>query len=290
MPVIDAHVHLQHPDVPLPDRPLFEGFSAPIGELIEDHEHVGLDGAVFVPMDADERNLDYASTAVEKYPGPAAVIGIQADVDDPVERYRSDVAQYGINGWRVTGLGGTPDDPADLDLWPLFEEMAERGHCLWMYPHLGEYALVDAVASRLPELSVVYNLLGFPHPEAGQYYEPDEHGLPRITRWDMPGDFPDDEREILLESGKRENTYVLWGVHWQYSSEEYPYADLAAHGRDLVEAFGADHVAFMTDWPWMVDEPGYEACLSLIDEHVPNLSAAEREQIMGGTAASLFDF
>lgn len=290
MPVIDAHVHLQNPDVDLPDIPLFEGFSAPSDELIADHERHGLDGAVFVPMDADERNLAYCAEAVETYPGPAAVIGIQADVEDQVARYRSDVEHYDVRGWRVTGLGGTPDDPEDLAVWPLFEEMADRGHCLWMYPHLGEYELVDEVAARLPNLKVVYNLLGYPHPEDGDYYELDEHGLPRITRWDMPDDFPDNEREVLLESGARDNTYVLWGVHWQYSSEEYPYADLAEHGGDLVDAFGADHVAFMTDWPWMVDEPGYEACLEMIDEHVPHLSESEREQIMGGTAAELLDF
>ena len=290
MPVIDSHVHLQNPDVDLPDIPLFEGFEAPSDELIEDHEQYGLDGAVFVPMDADERNLAYCAQAVEDYPGPAAVIGIQADVEDQVERYRSDVEQYDIKGWRVTGLGGTPDDPEELDVWPLFEEMVDRGHCLWMYPHLGEYELVDKVAARLPELKVVYNLLGFPHPEDGDYYELDEDGLPRITRWKMPGDFPDEARETLLESGARDNTYMLWGVHWQYSSEHYPYGDLAEHGRDLVEAFGADHVAFMTDWPWMVDEPGYEACLEMIDEHVPDLSESEREDIMGGTAAEMLGF
>lgn len=290
MPVIDAHVHLQNPAIDLPEIPLFEGFSAPFEQLIADHERHGIDGAVFVPMDADERNLAYCAEAVDEYSGQAAIIGIQPDVDDQVERYRSDVEQYDIEGWRVTGLGGTLDDPENLDVWPLFEEMADHGHCLWMYPHLDEYDLVDTVAERLPNLNVVYNLLGFPHPGDGSYYERDEHGLPRITRWDMPADFPEQSRETLLHSGARENTYVLWGVHWQYSSEDYPYADLAEHGRDLVEAFGTDHVAFMTDWPWMVNEPGYESCLDMIEEHFSEFSAAERDQIRGGTAAELFEF
>ena len=290
MPVIDAHIHLQHPEMDLPDIPLFEGFSAISDDLIADHEEFEIDGAVFVPNDAEERNLAYCAQAVEGYPGPSAIIGIQAKVDDQVARYRSDVETYGIKGWRVTGLSGTPESPTDLEIWPLFEEMADRGHCLWIYPHLGEYELVDEIARLLPELKVVYNLLGFPHPGDVAHYELDEAGLPRITRWDMPGDFPDEEREMLLESGKRDNTYVLWGVHLQYSSEQYPYLDLAQHGRDLVDAFGANHTAFMTDWPWMVDSPGYQACLDMIDEHLPGLSTKERDLIMGGTAASLLDF
>lgn len=290
MPIIDAHVHLQNPSVPLPDLPLFEGFSAPSDELIADHDRWDVDGAVFVPMDADKRNLEYCADAVERYPGESAVIGIQPDAEDLLQRYRTDVEQHGIRGWRVTGLGGATTDVTKLDLWPVFEEMATRDHCLWMYPHPGEYELVDEIAARLPELNVVYNLLGFPHPEDGDYYELDEHGLPRITRWDMPKDFPADARSSLLASGERENTYVLWGVHWQYSSERYPYADLADHGRALLEAFGADHIAFMTDWPWMVDEPGYQACLDMIDDHFPDLTPSEREAVMGGTAAELLGF
>lgn len=290
MPVIDAHVHLQNPAVDLPDAPLFEGFSARSDDLIEAHERLGIDGAIFVPMDADERNLSYCAGAVEDYPGDAAVIGIQPDVEDQLERYRYDAEHYDIKGWRVTGLGGTPDDPTDLDVWPVFEEIADRDHCLWMYPQPGEYELVDEIAARLPELTIVYNLMGFPHPVDGDYYERDENGLPRITRWDMPGDFPEGEREVLLDSGRRENTYALWGVHWQYSSEDYPYTDLAGHTQDVLEAFGADHMAFMTDWPWMVGEPGYEACLEMIDDHVPDLTDDQRAAIMGGTAADLFGF
>lgn len=292
MPVVDAHVHLHDPDTPLPDHELFEGFEAPVENLIEDHERHDVEGAVFVPMDADRRNLAYASDAAEEYDGPAAVIGIYDDaVDEPASAYRDRLADFDrLRGLRVTGLGGESiADPRNLDVWPLLEEFAERGHCLWIYPHLGEYELVDRIAAELPDLAVVYNLLGFPHPGSIDHYVLDD-GLPRITRWDMPDDLPADQRETLLESGRRENTYVLWGTHWQYSDEPYPYRDLVGHSQDVVEAFGPEHTAFITDWPWMRTTPGYDRVLELVDVHLPELSPRERTEIVEGTARRLFDF
>lgn len=293
MTVVDAHVHLHAPGAPLPDHELFPGFEAEIGDLIADHEAHGVDGAVFVPMNADRENLEYASAAVERYEGPSSVIGIHdASVEDPAATYREHCAEFaGLRGLRVTGLDGEPDDdPRDLAVWPLLEEFADRGHCLWMYPQPGEYGLVDRIAADLPDLPVVYNLLGFPHPEAIDHYVLDDDGLPRITRWDMPGDMDADDREQLLESGRRENTYVLWGTHWQYSDEDYPYRDLVGHSQAVVDAFGPDHTAFMTDWPWMRGTPGYDRLLELVDVHLPDLSDAERAAVVGGTATRLFDF
>lgn len=293
MTVIDAHVHLHAPGAPLPDHELFPGFEAEIDELIDAHQKHDIDGAVFVPMNADLQNLEYAAEAADRYDGFSAVIGIYDDsADQPVNAYEellTDIDQ--LRGLRVTGLNGDPDDdPRDLDIWPLLEEFADRGHCLWMYPQVGEYELVDRIAGALPDLPVIYNLLGFPHPGAIDHYVLDDEGLPRITRWDMPHDMPPEDRETLFQSGRRENTYLLWGTHWQYSDEPYPYRDLIDYSQSVVDAFGPEHTAFITDWPWMRDTPGYDQLLELIDVHLPDLSSQERAEIMGGTARRLFEF
>lgn len=293
MTVIDAHLHVHKPGEPLPDHELFEGYEAKIEDLIADHEAHGIEGAVLVPMNADDANLEYAVNAVDRYPGDAAVIGIYDDsVDDPAAHYRELLAEYDhVRGLRVSAPDVDPDaDPRETDLWPLLEEFDDRDHCLWIYPTVEQYELVDRIAAELPELKVVYNLLGFPHPGGLEHFHLDENGLPRNTNYLMPGDFPEAAREQLLESGERDNTYVLWGTHWQYTDESYPYDGLAEHGRDLYEAFGADHMAFIADWPWMRDEPGYDNLLEMVDDHLPGLSAAEREDITGGTARRLLEF
>lgn len=293
MTVIDAHVHLHDPGAPLSNHELFAGFEAEIEDLIADHEAHCVDGAVFVPMNAARENLAYASAAVERYDGASAVIGIyDGSVDNPAEAYRNLCSEFEhLRGLRFTGLNGMSDDDIrDLDSWPLLEEFADRGHCLWMYPQLGQYGLVDRIAEELPDLPVVYNLLGFPHPASIDHYVLDDDGLPRISRWDMPDDMPNDDLEQLLESGRKENTYILWGTHWQYSNESYPYLDLADHSQAVVDAFGPDHTAFITDWPWMRGTPGYDRLLELVDVHLPDVSDAARAEIMGGTATRLFDF
>lgn len=293
MTIVDAHLHVHKPGEPLPDHELFEGYEAPAEDLIEDHQQHGIEGAVLVPMNANEANLEYADNAVEHYPGDAAVIGVyDGSVEDPADHYRGLCEEYDhLRGLRVSAPDVDPDaNPRETDLWPLLETFDDRDHCLWIYPAVDQYGLVDRIAAELPELNVVYNLLGFPHPGGLEHFHLDDDGLPRNTNYLMPEDFPEDAREQLLESGERANTYVLWGTHWQYTDETYPYSGLADHGQDLYDSFGADHMAFIADWPWMQDVPGYNDLLEMVDDHLPELSDEERADVMGGTARRLFDW
>lgn len=291
MTVIDAHLHVHDPDASLGDHELFEGFEAPYEDLIEDHEQEGVDGAVIIPMDANPVNLEYSSRADEQYPGESAIIGVYDDsVDDPAAWYRNILEDHDVQGLRVTSLNAEPDDsPRDLDIWPLLEEFADREHCLWMYPQVGEYGLVDEIAAELPDLKVVYNLLGCPHPGSIEYYEVDDRGLPRINRWNMPEEMPEESLDQLVASAERQNTYVLFGCHWQYSTEDFPYRDLVSHSQTIYEAFGAEHMAFITDWPWMRDYLGYDRLLELIDVHLPELSEDERTELTSGTIRRILD-
>ena len=292
MSIIDAHVHVHHPEAPLPDHELFPGFEARTEDLVADLDDHGIDGAVLVPMNADRQNVSYASKAVTRYPGRFAAIGIyEPTVDDPVEQYRDLLNEYPLQGLRVSSLDASQgDDPRELEIWPLLETFADLGHCLWMYPQIDQYDVVDAIAAELPDLKVVYNLLGYPHPGGLEHYTRDEDGLPRITRWDMPDDMPDAQLDQLRASGQRPNTYVLFGTHWQYSRESYPYRDLIDHSQAICDAFGPDQMAFITDWPWMREVPGYDRLLELVDIHLPELSTDERAEIMGGTARRLLQF
>lgn len=287
--IIDGHVHVHKPGNPIADHELFpDGWGATIEELVEEQDEHGLDGAVLVPTSPDVENLEYATESAAKYPGRFAVIGVyDPSVDDNVAAYRETLEEYDVQGLRVSGLSDDPDaDPADLDIWPLLEEFAERDHNLWMYPRPHEYELVDAVAEALPELNVVYNLLGYPQPGTLEEYVVDDHGRPTLPTMTMS----DERRDVLLESGQRDNTFVMFGGHFQYTDESYPYHDLVDHSQALVESFGPSHTFFMTDWPWTWEEPGYGPLVELIDVHLPDLSETEREQIMSGTVKQLLDF
>ncbi len=51
---------------------------------------------------------------------------------------------------------------------------------------------------------------------------------------------------------------------------------------DVYRAYGADRMM------WCTDSPGYQKLVDLLDWHLPDLSAAEKELIMGGTVLKLW--
>jgi len=45
-----------------------------------------------------------------------------------------------------------------------------------------------------------------------------------------------------------------------------------------------------SDYPFIVDDPGYASTRALVEHHFAHLSADERAAIGGGTCTRLFDF
>ena len=45
-----------------------------------------------------------------------------------------------------------------------------------------------------------------------------------------------------------------------------------------------------TDFPWIVDDPGYDKMAQVVDELLPDLTPPDRDAIMGGTAKRVLRF
>lgn len=95
---------------------------------------------------------------------------------------------------------------------------------------------------------------------------------------------------MLPEITRHERLVVKLSGQYAFSHEPYPYGDLAAWHHTLYEHLGADRLMWASDFPWIVKLPGYAALLRVVDELLPNLSAPERESIMGGTAQRFLCF
>ena len=54
--------------------------------------------------------------------------------------------------------------------------------------------------------------------------------------------------------------------------------------------FGAKRLMWATDFPWILEEPGYGKLTTVIEELLPNLSEAELAGIMGGNAKRILRF
>ena len=57
-----------------------------------------------------------------------------------------------------------------------------------------------------------------------------------------------------------------------------------------MQGFGADHLLWATDFPWIAEDPGYDKMVQIVDELLPGLDADERQEIMGETARRLLRF
>jgi L-fuconolactonase len=58
----------------------------------------------------------------------------------------------------------------------------------------------------------------------------------------------------------------------------------------VYRAYGADRLLWASDFPWILQQPGYSAQLALVDQLLPDISPSERAAILGGTARKLLTF
>ena len=65
-------------------------------------------------------------------------------------------------------------------------------------------------------------------------------------------------------------------------------AGLRPYAETVLDAFGPERVLFGSDWPVCLLAASYEAVLDAAEQLTAGLSAAEREQIFGGTARRIY--
>ncbi|MEE2834295.1 MAG: amidohydrolase family protein [Candidatus Latescibacterota bacterium] len=81
---------------------------------------------------------------------------------------------------------------------------------------------------------------------------------------------------------------ATWAGDYAFSKGSYPYSDMKPMGERVYEAFGAERMMWCTDFPWIVEEPGYGRLAQIIDHHLPGISVREREMMMGGNALGIW--
>ena len=92
----------------------------------------------------------------------------------------------------------------------------------------------------------------------------------------------------VLELAAFPHVYVMASGLYGWSRDPYPYLDLTGVVQALYESFGAQRLFWASDFPWILGQPGYSALLDVLDVHLPQLTASERADLLGGTAARIF--
>ncbi len=287
MAVVDAHMHLFKAVSDAYPRDVFEPMTPPDREengetYIEVMDMAGVDHSVIVALSPHD---EYLTTLHRHHADRFATIGvINEEVTDQVTDLERRMAESGLQGLRVFGLGDESLAPEDLPLFPLLEAMARLGVKVWFYANVAQVELLDRILGVLPDLVVVMNHLGF-CPDIWDEIRIDDDLRPRF---DIP--LPPDSLDVVSRLAAHDNVYVHLSGMYAFTQEEYPYRDLQPVIDQVHGAFGSDRLLLASDYPWIQRNPGYAETLALIDEFLPDLSKDERQAIRGDNAARLFDF
>ena len=275
MPYIDSHVHIWTDDYQT--YPFAEGIDPADADLptfhVEDilgHARPsGVDRVVLVQMSYYGTDNRYMLKAMGDYPDVFGGIGI-VDWDDPgVEDRMTRLAAERVYGFRVYPKGVPPESWCDS---PGFERMfaAASRHRLAVCPLIGPDAL-PALARRCEQ---------FP-------------GAPVIIDHlcliGAKGPILEEEVDALCAMARFESVMVKVSAFYALGEKKPPYHDLAGLIRRVVDAYGPQRLMWASDGPYqMLGEHTYAASVALMEEGLDFLSAADRAEIMTGTAERFF--
>jgi predicted TIM-barrel fold metal-dependent hydrolase len=273
----DAQLHVWEAD--RPDRPwdrqqrpqLDEPFTVDRAlALLDQH---GVDRAVLVPPLVSGFNSDtanaYALEAAAAHPERLAVMG-RFDPRPPAARERLEtwLDQPGMRGVRLS-LEGPPApqllEEGALDwFWPEAERLGVAVYFL----RPGRPGDIAAVAERHPELRIACNHLALGGTGRG----------PEALSAHV---------ELLEVLVPHRNVALTISSLPMSSNQRYPYADLHDSIRRIYVQFGASRLAWATDYTAargrLGDAVTYVQLRDFVTEALPDLTAAEREEIYNGT-------
>ena len=288
MDKVDVHVHVF--DLPSEQFPRNISGLAPadractVADLIADMDVAGIDRAVLIEMNgSDIAHHAYVKHWVDKHPDRFTATGLVDQTDpDPPARLRDLVAATGVEGIRLGALG----DPAtaraaDLEAYPLFECAAELGININIYTGSAYISCVELLAAAFPTVNISLDHLGIMPTTPNT---PDQWGRPRFDAEPLPpATYP-----RILALAKFPNVYIKISGEYAFSKEPWPYGDMQPMVAEIYRAYGADRMMWCTDSPWIAVEPSYQKLVDLLDIHLPDISAGEKEMIMGGTALKIW--
>ncbi|PZE37126.1 amidohydrolase [Curtobacterium sp. MCPF17_031] len=153
----------------------------------------------------------------------------------------------------------------------LFGLAADVGLPVFVYTP-GRTALLRGYLRRFPALTVVIDHCGMPQP-----------GLPVPSPSAEPGDGRTHPFDAVLSLAEHGNVALKWS-HEQvvFGSEQYPFLGTRPHLRRALDAFGAERIMWAGDHTALPGMRWSEVLHAVRDN--PELGAAERDAVLGGTA------
>ncbi len=294
MPRIDAHLHVftkVTPEFPREVTPICPAEREESAEkLLNVMEKNQIDQAVLVQIGGTSiEHHSYLLHCLNSYPDRFLGIGVvPINHPNPADHMSALVDGSGIIGFRLFELGGPRDifetkDVRDIQAYHIWKCAAEKDYVLWLYPRSIDAHLLPYLIQEFPQVRVVLNHLGMT-PGSGKF-SLDELGRPQIqvSGYNL-------NMHTTYRLARYENVSVHLSGQYAFSKQDYPYKDLAGWHHNLLNDFGVKRLMWATDFPWILEEPGYGELTTVIEELLPHLSESELADIMGGNAKRILRF
>lgn len=274
MTVIDAHHHLWDPQLreygwmaPFPalDRPLVEA------DLREAVAGTPVTGTIVVTAEASDEETDWLLEIAESSELILGVVG-WADLTD--ERVGDRLARLSERGGMLRGIRHPVHDEADQD-W-LRRPDVRRGLAAVQDAGLAYDLLIRRAESAaaldtvcaLPELRFVVDHVAKPGIAEGEW-----------NVW----------HSDLAALAAQENVYCkISGLVTEASWTDWREQGIERYVEETLELFGAERCMFGSDWPVCLLAASYAEVVELAQEATNALSAAERDAVFRGTAATVY--
>jgi len=253
-------------------------------QLLREMDAAGIDRTVLIDMGGPKLEYHaYVTHCVKAWPDRFTATGL-VDVNDPdpPARLRELVEATGIEGIRLGSLGDPQaDKPEDLQAYSLIQCAADLGININIYGGHAQISCMEMLIEAFPQVNFSLDHLGV---LPSTPLVPDRWGRPRFSDEPLPpATYP---RVVALS--RFPNVYVKVSGEYAFSKEPWPYADMKPMVEQIYQAYGAERMMWCTDSPWILEEPGYQKLVELLDHHLPDLSRDEKDMIMGGTAMKVW--
>jgi predicted TIM-barrel fold metal-dependent hydrolase len=272
---IDAHVHVWTPDTAR--YPLAEGFTlqdmAPPSftpeELFAHAKPEGVTRIVLIQMSFYRFDNRYLLDVMEAWPGVFGGVAIVDDqAPDVVEKMR-ELGARGVRGFRlyasranVAAWGGSAGMKA------MWAHAAASGQAMCLLSDPDALPGIGEQIARFPETTVV---------------------IDHFSRIGMRGPADPADLDRLCALAEFPKVHVKTSAFYALGEKRPPYLDLIPAIRRLRDAYGAGRLMWASDCPYQVGEGHtYRESIALVRDRLGFLSAAERNEILRGTAERLF--
>ena len=276
--IVDTHVHVWEIDPPKypigPTSPNWNSYPDEPGtadELLAEMDVHGVDWTVLVQTSWSTWDNGYIADSVERFSNRFIGHGL-IDPQDPnnAEQVRYWIKERGLAGFRLHPMY-YPDEKILLTRQnePMWEEIASLGAVIQFHLRAEFADQVAVIADRYPSLKLILDHMGYPQVDA------DEAAF-----------------QPIVDLAQYDNIYLKLSDVAGRSSQDFPYTDVHPFIEKLVGAFGAERMVWGTGYPghhrvkhnW----PTLDQELHLVRERLPFLTEAQRERILGGTAAEIW--